>query len=109
MVIEFNRSGSNSPPGTTTGKTGTARSSGSESGVAASADSTRTPVQTPASGESVNFSQEARQLSQMTGQLQDLPEVDSERVATLKQAISTGSYQVNSQQVATRLLESEHS
>ena len=84
MVIDFNRVG-NSPSVQGTPRTGAAKE------VAAD-----TPVpSTPAvkSGEPVTLS--------------DQPTVDSARVAELKQAIAEGSYKVDSERVASKMLNFE--
>ena len=102
MVIDFSRLNS-APP-----LTGSTRSQ--EAGSATQAAPAKTPEQTVASapsGESVHLSQEAQQLQKISDSLRDQPVVDKNRVAELKQAIADGSYKVDSNQVASKLLNME--
>lgn len=110
MVIDFNRLNNASSP-TGSGRAGNAQASNSKE-----AASTSLPTATQAageqtsaakSGESVQLSREAQQLQKVSDKLRDLPTVDKERVAKLKQAIADGSYQVDSQRVAGKLLDFE--
>ncbi|MFC6297383.1 flagellar biosynthesis anti-sigma factor FlgM [Pseudomonas sp. CCM 7893] len=104
MVIDFSRL-NNTPtlPGNT-------RTSGAKDSVEAQ------PQPLPAkaeqagvsqSGESVHLSKEAQQLQKVTDSLRDQPVVNKARVAELKQAIADGSYKVDSNRVASKLLNFE--
>ncbi|KMM86175.1 anti-sigma-28 factor, FlgM family [Pseudomonas taetrolens] len=103
MVIDFSRLNS-APP-----LTGSTRSSNhQEAGSATQAAPAPSPEQASApSGESVRLSPEAQQLQKIGDALREQPAVDSSRVAELKQAIADGSYKVDSQRVAGKLLEME--
>jgi negative regulator of flagellin synthesis FlgM len=109
MVIDFNRPNNVSSP-SGSGRAGTSQSStASDELNAGKANLTSTTAQPSAakSGESVQLSHEAQHLQKVTDKLRDLPTVNKEQVARLKQAISDGSYQVDSQRVASKLLDFE--
>ena len=103
MVIDFSRLNS-APP-----LTGSTRSNANqEAGSATQAAPAKNPEQTSASapsGESVHL--EAQQLQKISDSLRDQPAVDKSRVAELKQAIADGSYKVDSNRVASKLLDME--
>lgn len=108
MVIDFNRLNNANTPASA-GRTGA-----TQAGNRSEAQAPQTPVagsgdeQTNTkSGESVQLSREAQQLQTIGEKLRDQPIVDKERVAQLKQAIADGSYQVDSQRVARKLLDFE--
>ena len=105
MVIDFSRLNS-SPP-----LTGSTRTSGSketgDTGKSAPVNTQTEQVSTSQSGESVHLSDEAQQLQKVTDKLRDQPAVDKARVAELKQAIADGSYKVDSNRVASKLLNFE--
>jgi len=60
----------------------------------------------PASGE-VHITDTAAQLASLEQSLRDVPAVDSARVAQLQSAIEQGRYTVNSEHVATQLMQME--
>ncbi|WP_434561802.1 flagellar biosynthesis anti-sigma factor FlgM [Pseudomonas sp. Z5-35] len=100
MVIDFNRLNSSSPT------TGTTRTSASKETVEVD-KSKPAEKATVSNGESVHLSNEAQQLQKVTDKLRDQPVVDNARVAQLKAAIADGSYQVDSNRVASKLLNFE--
>jgi negative regulator of flagellin synthesis FlgM len=104
MVIDFSRL-NNAPalPVTT-------RTSGAKDSVEAKAQPLPAKAEQASasqSGESVHLSNEAQQLQKVTNSLRDQPVVNQARVAELKQAIADGSYKVDSNRVASKLLNFE--
>lgn len=96
MPIDFSRL-SNSQSVGSTSRTSGAKETGKAESLPATAATTN-------AGESVHLSSEAQQLQKITDKLADLPTVNSARVAELKQAIADGSYVVDSNRVASKLL-----
>jgi negative regulator of flagellin synthesis FlgM len=60
----------------------------------------------PAAGatDSVNLTDAATRLQQLTGQLTSVPEIDGARVDQLRQAIAEGNYKVDTVHVADKLI-----
>ncbi|MGL4319101.1 MAG: flagellar biosynthesis anti-sigma factor FlgM [Pseudomonas sp.] len=110
MVIDFNRLNNATSPANS-GRTSNAQSSSNKEAVSGTLPSATQAAgeqaSTAKSGDSVQLSREAQQLQKVSDKLRDLPTVDKERVAKLKQAIADGSYQVDSQRVAGKLLDFE--
>jgi negative regulator of flagellin synthesis FlgM len=105
MVIDFTRLNSSS---SLTGSTRTSASKeNADIGKSAPQDTQAEQASTVKSGESVHFSEEAQQLQKVTDKLRDQPAVDNARVAELKAAIADGSYKVDSNRVASKLLNFE--
>lgn len=105
MVIDFSRlNNTQALPGNT-------RTSGAKDGVEAKSQPAPAAKAEQASasqsGESVHLSKEAQQLQKVTDSLRDQPVVNKARVAELKQAIADGSYKVDSNSVASKLLNFE--
>lgn len=79
----------------------------SDSAARASAGTAPKPGPAPQdTGTSVSLGSTASQLSKMEASMNDTPVVDANKVAQIKQAISNGSFQVNSGVVANRLIQS---
>lgn len=102
MVIDFSRLNSSTTVGGTARTASTKEASKTEAPATAS-----TSASVSGSGETVSLSSEAQQLQKITDSLRDQPVVNSSRVAELKQAIADGSYQVDSNRVANKLLNFE--
>lgn len=108
MVIDFNRLNSSTPASTSrAGSTQGGKNEAIDNKSAGSTIATQSATTDNKSGESVQLSSEAQQLQKTVESLRDQPVVDSERVAKLKQAVADGSYQVDSQRVASKILNFE--
>ena len=100
MVIDFSRL--NNSPSVTGGVRGNTASGSAEKPAVSQEAAT-----TSASGEAVHLSQEAQQLQKISEKLREQPVVNSGRVAELKQAIADGSYKIDSNRIASKLLNFE--
>ncbi len=72
------------------------RESGPQSGAN---DSAR-----PTSRDSVELSAEAQSMNRLEENLARLPDVDAERVASLKQAIADGRFEIDAERIAQNML-----
>lgn len=100
MVIDFNASNSpnrSAQTGATTGRRDAA-AEGTRPAVQGSAQDTQA-----AEGQ-VKLSAQAQKLQAVEERLRELPVVDNERVAQIRQSISDGSYNVDSGRIADKLL-----
>ncbi|MEG5265735.1 flagellar biosynthesis anti-sigma factor FlgM [Pseudomonas sp. JDS28PS106] len=99
MVIDFSRlNNSQSVAGT---------SRTSATGKTDAPASISAPADVKSTGETVHLSSEAQKLQTITDKLRDQPIVNSARVAELKQAIANGTYTVDSNRVASKMLNFE--
>lgn len=107
MAIDFNRPNSavNSP---SSGRSSSVQNSERPTAQQAPAETAKSTGGAAVAGESVQLSPQAQRLQQTAQQLSQEPAVDQERVAQIKQAIADGSYQVDSQRVASKLLAFEN-
>ena len=104
MVIDFSRL-NNTP--TTSAPT---RATGTKDSVEAKAQPLPAKAEQASasqSGESVHLSNEAQQLQKVTDSLRDQPVVNKARVAELKQAIADGSYQIDNDRLAGKIIKAE--
>ncbi|WP_111643298.1 flagellar biosynthesis anti-sigma factor FlgM [Marinimicrobium alkaliphilum] len=97
MVIDSNSNGIKNHTQPTGGQRSQATGNSGTPAPAAKSDA-------PASGDRVVLSQEAQSLQRLQGRINDLPDVDSERVASLKQAIADGRFEVNAERIAENML-----
>lgn len=58
----------------------------------------------PSAGESVHLTDTANQLRELERQIGTLPVVDAQRVESLRQSIADGSYEVDAERVAEKLI-----
>ena len=63
---------------------------------------------TSKTGDQVTLTSSARSLQRIEQKISDTPAVNSEKVAQVKQAVSAGTYQVNANSVASKLLQFEN-
>jgi len=103
MSVDFN--------GINQSQINTPRPSADKAGSAAkTASAEQAPAQsTQARGESVNLSSQARNLKQLEQKLGDFPEMDDERIAQIRSALEDGSYKVDAQQLAQKMLDMDKS
>jgi negative regulator of flagellin synthesis FlgM len=68
-----------------------------------------TAQSTQARGESVNLSSQARELTQLEQKLGDFPEMDDEKISQIRSALEDGSYKVDAQKLAQKMLDMDKS
>ncbi|MDQ2075460.1 flagellar biosynthesis anti-sigma factor FlgM [Marinimicrobium sp. ABcell2] len=84
---------------TTNNTTGRANSAAPRPGA-----DTKTSPEPTSSRDDVVLSQEAQSLGRLEEKINNLPEVNSERVAEIRQAIAEGRFEVNAQRIAENML-----
>jgi negative regulator of flagellin synthesis FlgM len=85
----------------------TADKTGSAAKTATSEQATSQSSQ--ARGENVNLSSQARDLKQLEQKLGDFPEMDDERISQIRSALEDGSYKVDAQKLAQKMLDMDKS
>lgn len=64
-------------------------------------------VTTKTAGEQVSLSNQVQGLKQLENSIRSLPEVDESRVARIKAALADGTYQIDNEKLAGKLLSFE--
>lgn len=105
MSVDLNGIG---PGQVNTPRTTADKSSGSAKAQPAASDQAQR--QAPAArGESVSLSNQAKNLKQVEQKLADLPEVDDDRVAKIRAALEDGTYKIDAEKLAQKMLEMDKS
>lgn len=99
MIIDSN----NNVNSTATANARTRQTTESQSTAAKSA-----PPAKPADSDSVSLSVKAQTMGRLEAQIADASEVDEDKVAAIKAAISEGRYQVDSRTIAERMLNQDN-
>lgn len=79
--------------------------SGKRPGSGSVAESSQSEA--PARQDSVSLSREAQTLGRLESRVQSEPEVDEAKVAAVRQALESGRYQIDSESIASRMLEQD--
>ncbi len=62
-----------------------------------------------ARGESVSLSSQAKNLKQLEQKLGDYPEMDDERIAEIRSALENGTYKIDAEKLAQKMLDMDES
>ncbi|TWI53558.1 FlgM family anti-sigma-28 factor [Pseudomonas duriflava] len=105
MVIDFNKPSSTSSTSSTT-RTGAVKPTAAPAATS-EVNKTASVSASQSVSDNVKLSNEAQVLQSAAEKLREQPVVDSERVNRLKQAIADGSYKIDNERVASKLLNFE--
>jgi negative regulator of flagellin synthesis FlgM len=85
------------------------KGSSSNAGVTgkSQSDASAAAASTSQSGDTVTLTNSARSLQQTEAAIANAPVVNAAKVASIKQAINSGTFQINASQVADKLLQFE--
>lgn len=92
------------------GLNGTSSSVRNRNSSAISTDTGAAPARkqsAPATGDLVSLSGEAHTMNRLEAQIKASPDVNAERVAKIKEAIANGSFEINAERIAERMLSSD--
>ncbi len=84
------------------------KASGSQAPKQAGAEQARSQT-TNARGENVNLSSQAKNLKQLEQKLGDYPEMDDARIEEIRAALENGSYKVDAEKLAQKMLDMDES
>lgn len=105
MSVDFNGIG---PGQVNTQKTTADKSSNAQSTQPSTAEQAKTQAQS-ARGENVNLSSQAKNLKQLEQKLGSYPEMDDDRIEQIRSALENGSYKVDAEKLAQKMLEMDES
>ncbi len=105
MSVDFNGIG---PGQVNTQKTTADKSSATQSTQPSTAEQAKTQAQ-GARGENVNLSSQAKNLKQLEQKLGSYPEMDDDRIEQIRSALESGSYKVDAEKLAQKMLEMDES
>lgn len=100
MVIDINNSINPAQPGK---RNGGADASAQDKNAVGNQASTSESTTSTAS-DTVELSSQAQDLNRIREELAELPEVDESRVAQIRQQIADGSYSIDAEQIASKIL-----
>ncbi len=100
MILDFKGLGSPSSAGARTERSG-------KQATEKSPESTTGASQASGSPHSVKLSDQAQSLSALSGKIQDLPEVNMQRVEEIRTALANGEYKIDDLVVADKLIAAE--
>lgn len=105
MSVDFNGIG----PGQVNSQRPSAdKASGSEAPKQTGSEQAR-PQASNARGENVNLSSQAKNLKQLEQTLGEFPEMDDERIEQIRTALQDGSYKVDAEKLAQKMLDMDES
>jgi negative regulator of flagellin synthesis FlgM len=105
MSVDFNGIG----PGQVNNQRPSAdKASGSDAPKQAGQEQARTQA-TNARGENVNLSSQAKDLKQLEQKLGEFPEMDDDRIEQIRNALADGSYRIDAEKLAQKMLEMDKS
>lgn len=106
MSVDFNGIGP--------GQVNTQKSTADKSGAAqktqpTAAEQAKTQSSGNARGENVSLSSQAKNLKQLEQKLGSYPEMDDDRIEQIKSALENGSYKIDAEKLAQKMLEMDES
>lgn len=105
MSVDFNGIG----PGQVNTHRTTADKSGSTQSAQQQAPEQAKSQTQGARGENVNLSNQAKNLKQLEQKLGDYPEMDDNRIEQIRAALADGSYKIDAEKLAQKMLEMDES
>jgi len=105
MSVDLNGIG---PGQVNTQRTTADKSSGAQNTQPASNEQAKTQAQ-GARGENVSLSNQAKNLKQLEQKLGDYPEMDDDRIEQIRSALENGTYKIDAEKLAQKMLEMDES